>query len=229
MAFERSKEAAAAAAVELVEADMVVGLGTGSTSLFFLRLLAAKVRQGLPVVGVPTSEGIAREARHLGFPLVSDYPDFDVVDLAVDGADEVDPRGGLIKGGGGALLREKLVAVAARRFVVMVDASKQVERLGQGWAIPVEVVPFGWSALRGRLEALGASVKWRQGENGPLRTDQGNYVFDCHFGPMEDPAQVHSRLLHVPGVVETGLFLGMTHTLLVGSEDGSVARVDFSG
>lgn len=222
MAFEVSKMAAARAAVQLVEAGMVVGLGTGSTSLCMLGLLAEKVSQGLAVEAVATSDGIAAEARRLGIPLVEGYPNFQRVDLTLDGADEFDPEGRLIKGGGGALLREKLVATASARLVIMVDESKQVSQLGEKWPVPVEVVPFGWARLQRRIEELGARVELRMREGRPFVTDQSNYIFDCHFGPIADPEGVHAHLIQLTGVVETGLFLGLTSTLVVGSEDGSV-------
>ena len=222
MAHEASKKAAAEAAVRLIEAGMVVGLGTGSTSLIMLELLAELVKQGLVIEGVATSEAIARRARELGIPLVASYPNFHRVDITLDGADEVDPEGRLIKGGGGALLQEKLVATASNRLVIMVDASKRVRQLGENWAIPVEVVPFGWARLQKRIEELGARVERREGDQGAFLTDQGNYIFDCRFGPIEDPESLHAQLIHLTGVVETGLFLGLTNTLVVGHEDGSV-------
>ncbi len=227
MANERSKAAAATAAVGLVQAGMIVGLGTGSTSELMLQQLALRVGGGLQIQAVATSRAIAQQARDLGVPLVAGYPDFQHVDITLDGADEVDPQGRLIKGGGGALLQEKLVAVASRQLVIMVDEGKLVQCLGQAWAVPVEVIPFGWSALQKRIEALGAGVKVRQAKEGPFVTDQGNYIMDCHFGRMTEPEQVHRRLIELPGVVETGLFLNLTNTLVVGCEDGTVSVQDF--
>jgi ribose 5-phosphate isomerase A len=219
MAFDVSKRAAARIAVEFVEDGMVVGLGTGSTSLHMVALLAGRVAQGLRVEAVATSEAIASEARRQGIPLVADYPNFQRVDLTLDGADEVDGQGRLIKGGGGALLREKLVATASTRLVIMIDESKRVECLGQHWPIPVEIVPFGWARLQKRIEDLGAQVQLRQHEGRPFVTDQNNYIFDCNFGPMADPEAVHAHLIQLTGVVETGLFLGLTNTLVVGAEN----------
>jgi len=221
MAFEASKMAAARAAVQMVEAGMVVGLGTGSTSLCMLGLLAERVAQGLVVEAVATSDGIAAEARRLGLALVSEYPNFQRVDLTLDGADEFDAEGRLIKGGGGALLREKLVATASTRLVIMVDESKRVTQLGEKWPVPVEVVPFGWARLQKRIEELGARVELRLHQGRPFVTDQNNYIFDCHFGAIADPEGIHAQLIQLTGVVETGLFLGLTSTLVVGSEDGS--------
>ena len=227
MAFEASKRAAAEKALSFVEAGMVVGLGTGSTSLAMIELLAGRVAQGLKIEGVATSEAMAAEARRLGIPLVADYPNFQRVDVTLDGADEVDGEGRLIKGGGGALLREKLVATASSRLVIMVDPSKQVERLGEHWPIPVEIVPFGWARLQQRIEGLGARVQLRQSQGRAFLTDQGNYIFDCHFGPIQDPERVHAQLIQLTGVVETGLFLGLTSTLVVGAEDGTTQVRDF--
>ncbi len=199
---------------------MVVGLGTGSTSLAMLQLLAEKVQAGLSIECVATSDAIATEARRLGLTLVSEYPNFHRVDVTLDGADEVDPEGRLVKGGGGALLREKLVAMASTKLVIMVDESKRVQHLGEKWPLPVEVVPFGWARLQKKMEDMGARVKRRE----DFVTDQGNYIFDCQFGPILEPESLHAQLIHLTGVVETGLFLGLTNTLVVGCEDGS-ARV----
>ena len=227
MSFDISKKAAAEAAIQLVEDGMVVGLGTGSTSLHMVNLLAAKVSAGLKIQAVATSEFIASEARRQGIALVEDYPNFQRVDLTMDGADEVDPEGRLIKGGGGALLREKLVATASTRLVIMVDEGKRVAQLGEKWPIPVEVVPFGWSRLHKRIEELGAQVHLREKDGKPFRTDQGNYIFDCRFGPMGNPESVHASLIQLTGVVETGLFLGLTSTLIVGKESGEVTIQHF--
>lgn len=220
MSFEASKRAAARAAVGFVEDRMIVGLGTGSTSLFMVELLAEKVAGGLKIQAVATSDAIAAEARRQGIALVEGYPDFQRIDLTLDGADEADGEGRLIKGGGGALLREKLVATASTRLIIMVDESKRVSRLGQGWPVPVEVVPFGWSGLQKRIEELGAQVELRSKDGKVFRTDQGNYIFDCRFGAMDRPEKIHAALIQLTGVVETGLFLGLTNTLVTGTESG---------
>jgi ribose 5-phosphate isomerase A len=227
MSFEASKRAAARAAVGFVEDGMIVGLGTGSTSLFMVELLAAKVAAGLKIQAVATSDAIAEEARRQGIALLEEYPDFQRIDLTLDGADEADGEGRLIKGGGGALLREKLVATASTRLIIMIDESKRVSRLGQGWPVPVEVVPFGWSGLRKRIEELGAQVELRSKNGQVFRTDQGNYIFDCRFGAMEQPEKIHSALIQLTGVVETGLFLGLTNTLVTGCESGEAQLQHF--
>jgi ribose 5-phosphate isomerase A len=228
VANERSKQAAASRAVELAQDGMVVGLGTGSTSEAMLHALAERCRRdGLRILGVPTSRKIAAMAADLGIPIAPGYPDFGQIDLDLDGADEADPQGWLIKGGGGALLREKLVAAACRRFYVMLDPSKHVEILGTTRPLPVEVIPFGWSLLRERIQLLGAMVEIRQADGAPFVTDQGNYIFDCNFGPISDPLALQQQLIALPGVVETGLFLSMPTSLITGHEDGTTEIVDF--
>lgn len=227
MSFEVSKKAAAQAAVGFVEEGMIVGLGTGSTSLLMVQLLAERVAGGLKIQAVATSEAIAAEARRQGLSLVEEYPNFQRVDLTLDGADEADGEGRLIKGGGGALLREKLVATASTRLVIMIDESKRVQELGQNWPVPVEIVPFGWSRLQKRIEELGAEVRLRQKDGQTFRTDHGNYIFDCRFGPMAEPEKIHAALIQLTGVVETGLFLGLTNTLVTGCESGEVHMQHF--
>ncbi len=218
---EMAKWAAARGAVGMVETGMVVGLGTGSTAIKFLDLLADRVRrEGLAITCVATSEGIAREARARGLSLVPEFPDFGTVDLTVDGADEVDPQGNLIKGGGGALLREKLVALASRRVVVVVDPDKHVPELGHSFRLPVEVVPFGWSHTLQRLRDLGAETEVRIEGREFFRSDQGNLIVDCRFSGIPEPARLHGLLKAVPGVVETGLFPGIAHAILTGRPDG---------
>jgi len=219
---EKAKWAAAHAACGMVESGMVVGLGTGSTAIKFLELLAERVRQeGLAITCVATSEGIAREAGLRGLAMVAGFPDFGSVDLTVDGADEVDPAGNLVKGGGGALLREKLVALASRRVVIVVDPEKHVAELGQTFRLPLEVVPFGWSRTLQALRELGADPEIRQQGDGFFRTDQGNLVVDCRFSGIPDPEVLHARIKSVSGVVETGIFPGLAHAILTGHPDGT--------
>ena len=212
------KRRAAEQAAELVREGMAVGLGTGTTAALLVEALIARVGRGLRFVGVPTSEAIARQAAAGGIALgtLDDYPR---LDLVIDGADEVDPRLDLIKGLGGALLREKLVASAAAHLVIIVDGGKLVARLGERAPIPVEVVPFGWTGTRARLERLGAQATLRGGTE-PFVTDGGHYVLDCRFAALDDPATVAARIKALTGVVEHGLFLGMAGTVLVGEEGG---------
>ncbi|MBI1723460.1 MAG: ribose-5-phosphate isomerase RpiA [Gemmatimonadetes bacterium] len=217
------KRSAAERAVRFVESGTAIGLGTGSTVRPLLELLAARLasRTLRGVVAVPTSEDTAHRCRALGIPLVSldEYPE---LDLAIDGADEVDPRLNLIKGLGGALLREKLVALAARRFVVVVDESKRVRRLGTHAPVPVEVIPFGWSALLPFFEKLGASPALRRAEGGaPYVTDGGHYVVDCRFPRgIKDPGALARALARRPGIVEDGLFLRMAHVAVIAGAKG---------
>jgi len=216
---DHAKENAARAAVEMVEDGMRLGLGTGSTANFMLWFLAERVREGLNVVGVPTSERTTARARQLGIPLTS-LDETPELDLCIDGADEFDPDLNLIKGGGGALLREKIVASAAKRFVVIADASKRVACLG-AYPLPVEIVPLAAVPLATRLTALGANVSLRQKEDGSaFISDEGNYIVDCAFGEIADPPALAARLSGFAGVVEHGLFCGMADVVLVGTADG---------
>lgn len=211
------KAAAAAAALELVEDGMRLGLGTGSTAAIFVDLLIERVRGGLRVSGLPTSNATAAQAAAGGIPLLERLDG--LLDLAVDGADEIDPDLNLVKGRGGALVREKLVAAAARRFVVIGDASKLVERLGAG-ALPVEVLPFLWEQTAARLEGLGLRPALRGGSE-PFLSDNGNLVLDCSApGGVGDPSELARVLKGLAGVVDHGLFVGMADLVLVGEEGG---------
>ena len=206
--------ALAAEALRHVASGQVVGLGTGQAAAAFVRALGARVAAGLDVRGVPTSEATAALARGLGIKLLTP-DDVEAVDVAVDGADEVDPRGDLIKGYGGALLREKVVATMARRFVVLAGADKLVPVLGSRGRLPVEVVPFAAGPVRRRLEALGHPATLRTADGAPVLTDNGNRLLDCRVGPIADPGGLDAALRAIPGVVGTGLFVGMAPTVLV--------------
>jgi len=217
------KRAAGAAAASLVEDGMVLGLGTGSTACWFIDAVAELLRQGMSLTAVATSVQSETQARALGIPLVE--LGRTGVDLAVDGADSVDPDLRLVKGLGGALLREKIVAASARRFVVVVDASKLHPRL-RG-PVPVEVVPFGVEATLAALESTGAFFELRRAGDGSLfHSDNGNYVADGRFTAIEDPEGLAEQVEAVPGVLGHGLFLGMTDTLFAGHPDGTVERRD---
>jgi ribose 5-phosphate isomerase A len=218
-----AKKAAAAAAAALVEDGMVLGLGSGSTATLLLDVLARRQREeGLRVTGVPTSRRTEEAARRLGIPLADLAA---TPDLAIDGADEIE-RGSLalIKGLGGALLREKIVASAARRFVVIADDAKPVDRLGQRAPLPVEVIAFGHEVTASRLAALGgAPVLRRAGDGAPFVTDGCNLVYDCAgFAPIEDAAALEARLAATVGVVESGLFVGLAAAAYVGDASGGV-------
>src|SRR5688572_334 len=186
---DRQKQAAAVRAAEFVESGMVVGLGGGSTAALAIRRIAELLQQGVlrDVAGIPCSNGVGAAAERLGIPLTT-LEDRAAIDLTIDGADEVDPDLNLIKGGGGCLLYEKIVAQASRREIIIVDASKPSPRLGTKWKVPVEVIPFGWGSQRRFLEGLGAQVTVRRTSEGPLfRTDEGNLILDSDFGPIADP------------------------------------------
>lgn len=230
MTVDDYKKAAAAAAVDLVRSDMILGLGTGSTAAHFIALLGERVKEGLYVAAVPTSEDSAKRAAHVGIELVE--PDeTTIIDLAVDGTDEVDGRRNLIKGGGGALLREKIIANAARRFVVIADASKKVAELG-AFPLPVEIDRFSYGltvrAVRETLVAAGyedADVRLRATTVGPaFISDGGNFVLDCRLNRIGDAAEVDRALKAIPGVVETGLFIGIADEVILAGPDG-VARL----
>lgn len=214
------KRAAAMCAVEKVKDGMVLGLGTGSSAAFAIEALAARVEQGLHIVGIPTSEKTAALARRLGVPLTS-FAAHRRIDLTIDGADEVE-RGTLhlIKGLGGALLREKIVASASDRMMVIVDETKLVDRLGEGTPLPVEIVSFGWQTVLDRLAARGCAPRLRLVGETPFTTDGGNYIADCPIGEMSDPARFEMQLSAIVGVIETGLFIGMASKVVVGRPTG---------
>lgn len=216
------KRAAAEWAADLVSSGMVVGLGSGSTAIFALRRIAARLADGSlhDVVGVPTSEVERVAAEENGIPL-TDLDRHPVIDMTIDGADEVDPAFNLIKGGGGALLREKIVAQASLREIIVIDSAKRSERLGTRHLLPIEVVDFGWRPEALHLESRGAVVTVRLGGDGrPFRTDSGNYILDCDLGLIEHPAELAASLLTRAGVVETGLFCGLTTDLVIGTPTG---------
>jgi ribose 5-phosphate isomerase A len=216
------KKAAAATAAKLVEDKMVVGLGTGSTAALFVGALAQRIsEEGLRVWGIPTSEQTAKLARSLRIPLTT-FAEHTQIDLTVDGADEVELGTlFLIKGHGGALLREKIVASASKRMIVVADETKLVDRLGARSSVPVEVVRFGWQVTESQLRRMGAKALLRQGpDQKPFTTDGGNYIIDCAFGPMEKPKEVARHLDHVIGSVEHGLFVGIASQVLVAGRDG---------
>lgn len=221
-----AKRVAAEAALQYVENGMRVGLGTGSTALEMLELLAERIRNGLTIEGIPTSEGTAARARELNIPLATDYPQRLANQVTLDGADRVDPEGNLIKGGGGALLREKLVARAADKVVIMVDPSKHLPVLGPGFALPVEIVPFGQVETLAALERCGCQPSLRMQGDQPFHTDGGHLIADCVFGPIHDPRALELRLSALVGVVETGLFVGLTDVVVTGHPDGRAETLE---
>ncbi|MBP1468032.1 ribose-5-phosphate isomerase RpiA [Candidatus Chloroploca sp. M-50] len=227
---DQLKRLAAERAVELISPGMVVGLGVGSTAIHAIRKIGALLADGElhNIIGIPCSHAVAAEASRLGISL-SDLDEQPVVDLTIDGADEVDPQLNLIKGGGGALLREKMVAQASLREVIVVDEGKLSPQLGMLFALPVEVITFGWKSQARFLEQLGATVCLRRRfDGGPYLTDQNNYILDCTFGSINDPEALARRLEQRAGIVEHGLFLGLATDLIIAGTSGvrqmSVAR-----
>ena len=225
MSVDTLKLNAAEKAAELVEDDMLLGLGTGSTAAIFVDLLGQRVREGLKITGVPTSEDTRRQAENLSIPLTT-LDQVPYLDMTVDGADELDGDLRLIKGGGGALLREKIVAMASDRMVVIADQSKLVETLGT-FPLPIEVAPFGLDATRAMIKTHSEMVncqgeislrKRPDGEN--FLTDGGHYILDCSFGRIPDPEGLFEVLSFIPGIVETGLFLGIADLAFVAGEAG---------
>ena len=213
MANDQEKEAAARASLQFVKDGQVVGLGTGSTAAYFIKLLGEKVRNGLRIRGIPTSERSQELAMSLGIPLTT-LDECQEIAVTVDGADEVDPKLRLIKGGGGALLREKIVASATKQLVIVADASKQVPVLGK-FPLPVEVIKFAQALVAKRIAAMGAEVRLRTNQDGtPYATDENNHILDCRFGEIRDADALGLELSQMPGIVEHGLFLGMASVVL---------------
>jgi ribose 5-phosphate isomerase A len=216
------KRAAAERALALVESGMRVGLGTGSTAALFVAALGERVRGGLDIVGIPTSEATRRQAESLGIRLTN-LDETPELDLTIDGADELDDRLRLIKGGGGALLREKIVASASRRMVVIADASKRVDVLGR-FPLPVEVVPFGLETTTRRIRALlgedAPEIRLRRKDGEIFRTDGGNLILDLHLGAIPDPDVLAVELKTTTGVVDHGLFIGLASVALIGGPEG---------
>ncbi len=216
------KRLAAIKAVEFIESGMVVGLGTGSTTKFAVEEIGAKLKSGelKNIVGVPTSEATSKLASSLGIPL-SSLTENPVIDLTIDGADEVDENLNLIKGGGGALLREKIVAQASKIEIIIVDESKFSKNLGEKWAVPIEVIQFAVESEKNYLKSIGGNPVLRKKENGELFiTDEGNVILDTNFGVIENAAELAAKLEGRAGIVEHGLFLNLCDTLIAATEEG---------
>lgn len=225
MSADAAKKTAAEAACAYVEDDMTVGLGTGSTADHAIRFLGERVKQGLRIRGVPTSLRTEKLAKEVGIPLV-DLDEVDAIDVTIDGADEVDPRLDLIKGLGGALLREKIIASLTQRQVIVVDPSKIVDRLGTKSPLPVEVLPFGARVVERHLIKAGFQPAIRVKDGEPVVTDNGNLVLDVTFdGGIADPRELARRINTVPGVVENGLFLGLTWKVIIGEAEGKTREL----
>lgn len=219
--LEHLKRLAAAKSLEYVQEGMSLGLGSGSTAAIMLQMLGQRVRGGLRVCGVPSSESSRRLAQREGIPLV-DFDRVTQLDLTIDGADEADGQLNLIKGGGGALLREKIVASLSRRVVIIADASKRVEHLG-AFPLPVEVVQFAWRPVAERIASLGGAARLRQTASGEAYvTDEGNFILDCDFGRIDQPRALAQLLDGIPGVMEHGLFVDIADVLILGCATGAV-------
>ena len=216
------KKAAAERAVEFVQSDMVVGLGTGSTAYFAIEALGNRIKEGLEIVGVATSSSTEQLAKKFGVPLVP-LDEVKLIDVTIDGADEVDPNFNLIKGMGGALLREKVVAYASLEEIIIVDDSKLVDVLGIRSPLPIEVTPFGHKLTKNALEGLGCQARLKGGEK-PFRTDNGNLIYECKFERIEDPEFLEVEIHLVPGVVESGLFIDLATKVVIGQEGGTQVR-----
>lgn len=220
MANEAEKEAAARASLKYVRDGQIVGLGTGSTATIAIRLLGERVRGGLKIGGIPTSVASRDLAAQVGIPLLT-FEDVQEIDVTIDGADEFDPALNLIKGGGGAMLREKIVAFASKQLVIVTDSSKQVPVLGK-FPLPMEVIGFAEPLVAKKISDLGARVVRRQDKSGkPYITDEGHHILDCHFPQIPDPPSLARTLSDMPGIVEHGLFVGMVSVLLM-AKAGSV-------
>jgi ribose 5-phosphate isomerase A len=218
---ERLKQATGYAGADMVKDGDVVGLGTGSTARYAIERLGERMAEGLRIKGIPTSSESERQARKCHIPLLA-LDGAGTIDITIDGADEVDPHLDLIKGLGGALLREKIVASATRNQVIVVDGSKIVERLGTKAPVPVEVVPFGHALAARRLTALGCdpSLRKARDSSSPYITDNANFIYDCRFGAIEDAGKLEAAIDAIPGVVESGLFVGMAHVVIAATEKG---------
>jgi ribose 5-phosphate isomerase A len=214
MANDAEKEIAARASLKYVHDGQVVGLGSGSTATIAIRLLGERVRAGLKIRGIPSSVASRDLAQQLGIPLIT-FGDAQEIDVTIDGADEFDPALNLIKGGGGAMLREKVVAFASRQLVIVTDSSKQAAALGK-FPVPVEAIGFAEPLIARKISDLGAKVVRRLDSAGkPYVTDEGHHILDCHFGQIPDPAALSRTLSEMPGVVEHGLFIGMASVVLM--------------
>jgi ribose 5-phosphate isomerase A len=230
---DEAKRAAAAKAIEsFLQDGMTIGLGSGTTSRFFVRILGERVKDGLRVVGVPSSKSTGELAQEVGIPL-ADLNDVEQLDLTIDGADEIDAKGRMIKGGGANLLWEKIVASASRKMVAIVDESKKVQRLGR-FPLPVEVIPFAWRSTERHLQNLFKKAGYadlridvRGGTEKPLITDSGHYLLDCHLQAIPDPESLALNLNQIPGVVEHGLFIGIATDAAVGKADGTAETISF--
>jgi len=216
------KQRSAEAACEYVKDGMIVGLGTGSTAEFAVKKIGELVRNGLSIRGIPTSDATKILAESEGIPLI-DFSETMFIDLTIDGADEIDANLNLIKGGGAALLREKIVASASREEIIIVSVSKLVQQLG-AFPLPVEVIPFGWQVVFNQLESLQGNPELRLKQGQPSVTDQGNFIVDCHFRKIENPEQLEQHLNMIPGVVENGLFINLCTRMIMADGENIIKK-----
>lgn len=219
MNTEHQKKIAAEKATEEVKNGMVIGLGTGSTVYYALLKLGEMIQDGLNIIGIPTSEGTEKIATEQNIPLtaLSKHP---TIELTIDGADEVDAHLNLIKGGGAALVREKIIANASNRIVIVVDESKVSQVLGTTFALPVEIIQFGWEATQREVDKVCGNSDLRGGIDNPLITDNGNYILDCNFAGIPEPEKVELQLNNIPGVVENGIFVDRADKVIIGTPNG---------
>jgi ribose 5-phosphate isomerase A len=222
-AITKAKKAAGEKAAALVQPGMLVGLGTGSTAYWAIEKIGQLVKEGLNIQAVATSIASENQARALGIPITS-FSEIQQLDLDIDGADEISEEGQLIKGGGGSLLREKIVALASRHRVIVGDERKYVKTLGK-FPLPIEVVPFGWELVFKTLQALQGHPTLRTKDDQPYITDNHNYIIDCSFGVIREPELLHQQLKALTGVVETGLFLNLKPTVIIAYENGDVKTI----
>lgn len=222
-AITKAKKAAGEKAAALVQPGMLVGLGTGSTAYWAIEKIGQMVKEGLNIQAVATSIASENQARALGIPITS-FSEIQLLDLDIDGADEISEEGQLIKGGGGSLLREKIVALASRHRVIVGDERKYVKTLGK-FPLPIEVVPFGWELVFKTLQALQGYPTLRTKDDQPYITDNSNYIIDCSFGVIREPEVLHQQLKALTGVVETGLFLNLKPTVIIAYENGDVKTI----
>jgi ribose 5-phosphate isomerase A len=218
---DRLKKEAGISAVDFIESGMVLGLGTGSTVRFALEEIGKRYKEGRlkDIVGIPSSIDTDKRAKELGIPIVT-FDERHELDLTIDGADEVDPELNLIKGGGGALLREKVLAQSSKRNIMIVDESKLSPKLGTHWPVPIEVIPFAWMPVAKYLESLGSKPVLRKRDGKPYRTDQNNYILDTNFGPIDDLEGLTIKLGQKAGIVEYGIFIGTTSEVIVAAKSG---------
>jgi len=216
------KQRSAEAACEYVKDGMIVGLGTGSTAEFAVKKIGELVRNGLSIRGIPTSDATKILAESEGIPLI-EFSETMFIDLTIDGADEIDANLNMIKGGGAALLREKIVASASREEIIIVSVSKLVQQLG-AFPLPVEVIPFGWQVVFNQLESLQGNPELRLKQGQPSVTDQGNFIVDCHFRKIENPEQLEQHLNMIPGVVENGLFINLCTRMIMADGENIIIK-----